>query len=87
MPSELSNGLTIALLKRLLCHIQFLFSGKLSCVIEINRVDSDATRETVQILIRRLHWKPPDLDLHCFLKRIYPGSTGQGVSVYVQLIQ
>ena len=63
MPSELSNGLTIGLLNRLLCYIQFLFSGQFSFVILINRLDSEAARETVQILIRWLHWKPSDLDL------------------------
>ena len=87
MPSELSNGLAIDLLNRLLCHILCLLSGQFSCVILINTLDSEAARETVQILIRWLHWKPTDLDIHSFLKRMYSDSTGQGLNVYVQLIQ
>ena len=42
------------------------------CEIPINAVDSEAAGKTVQM-------KPADLDLHCFLKRIDPGSAGQGL--------
>ena len=57
----------------------FLFSKQFSCVISINILDSEAACKTVQILVRWLCQKPADLDLHCFLKRIYRESTGQGL--------
>ena len=42
--------------------------------------------ELVHILIRWLRQNPADLDLHCFLKRIYPGgSSAQGLNVHEQL--
>ena len=47
-------------------------------MISINTVDSGAALKTVQILISWLLTKPADLYLHCFLMRIYPGSSGQG---------
>ena len=50
-----------------------------SCVFSINTEDSVGAWETVQILISWLLKKPADLDLHCFLNRIYPGSAGQGL--------
>ena len=43
-------------------------------------MDSEASCKTVQILIRWLHQKPADLDLHCFQNRIYPGTAEQGLS-------
>ena len=49
------------------------------CEIPINAVDSEAAGKTVQIQISWLLMKPADLDLHCFLKRIDPGSAGQGL--------
>ena len=48
-------------------------------MMPINTMDSEAVWKTVQILIRWLHQKPSDLDLHCFLKRINPGSAEQGL--------
>ena len=42
------------------------------CVISANAVHSGAAWEIVQILIRWLRQKPADLDIHCFLKLIYP---------------
>ena len=39
------------------------------------------------ILIRWLHQKPADLNLHCFQKRINPVSAGQGLILeHVQLL-
>ena len=35
----------------------------------------------MQILISWLHQKPADLDLHSFLKRMFPGSVGQGLNI------
>ena len=34
----------------------------------------------MQILTRLRHKMPADLDLHCFLKRIYQDSVGQGLA-------
>ena len=43
---------------------------------------SEAEWKTVQILIRGLHLKPSDLDLHwVFFKKIDLGSAGQGLIV------
>ena len=36
--------------------------------------------KTVWILISWLCEKPADQDIHCFLKRLYPGSAGQCLS-------
>ena len=44
-----------------------LFSSYFSCTILFDAVDSEAEWKIVQIQIRRLHQKPADLDLHCFL--------------------
>ena len=49
----------------------FLFSSQFSCVISITTMDSEAAWKTVQILIRWLRKTPADLDLNCFLKKIY----------------
>ena len=54
-----------------------LSSSQFNHVILINKVDSEAARKTVQILIRWIRQKPHDLDLHCFLKRMYLGTEGQ----------
>ena len=43
----------------------------------MNLFDSAAAWKTVQILIRWLRQKPADLNLHCFLQRIHPGSARQ----------
>ena len=61
-------------------YISLLFSDKFSCVISINSIVSKAAWKTVQILIRWLPQKPSDLELHCFLKRIYSSSAEQGLS-------
>ena len=47
-----------------------LFSSLFSCLISNNTVDSQATWKILQILIVRSRLIC-DLDLHCFLKRIY----------------
>ena len=49
--------------------------------VQLCDFDSEAAWETVQILIRWLLQKPADLDLAllCFIKKIYPGSAGQGL--------
>ena len=59
-PAELNN----------MAH-SILFSSLFSCEILINTVRLHG--QTVQILIMRLLQKPADLELHCFLKWIYPG--------------
>ena len=48
-------------------------------MISFNTVDSEAAWKTVQLLISWLCQKPADLDLHCFLNKLYIGSKGQGL--------
>ena len=36
----------------------------------------------MQNLIRWLHQKPADLNLHCFIEKIYQSSAGQGLSTF-----
>ena len=36
----------------------------------------------MQILIRWLHQKPADLNLHCFIEKIYQSSAGHGLSSF-----
>ena len=38
----------------------------------------------MQIQISWLLNKPTDLNLHCLQSRVYPGSTGQGLRVYIK---
>ena len=40
--------------------------------------------QTVQIQISWLLQKPTDLDLHCLQNMVYPGSAGQGLTVFVE---
>ena len=48
-----------------------LFFSQFSGVITINTVDFKAVWKTVQLLNKPADQKPADLDLHCFLNRIY----------------
>ena len=50
----------------LLCSTQF------SCLLSINTMDSEAV--SVENSEDSLEARPADLDLHCFLKGINPGS-------------
>ena len=56
-------------------YISLLFSDKFSCWISINSIVSKACMENSAD-----PQKPSDLDLHCFLKRIYSSSEEQGLS-------
>ena len=57
----------------LLWHLYYHFFFQLQLDFEVAWI-------TVQILIRWLCQKPSDLDLHCFLKKIYYGSAGHGLN-------
>ena len=57
----------------------FSQSGNLIQIVVINL---HTWWQTVQIQISWLLKKPTDLDLHCLQNRIYPGSAGQGLSVF-----
>ena len=54
----------------------FCLTGPMS-----NTLDSEAAWQTVQILIGEL-----DLDIHCFLERIYLGSAEQGLKQYLPFL-
>ena len=51
----------------------------------MNTVDSKAAWKTVQILVRWLRQKPADLNLHCFLKRLYANTERQGLMLVIFL--
>ena len=56
-----------------------LFSSEFRCVISINTVDLKNVWKTLQTLIRWLCQRPADLELHYFLKRIYPVQQDKGI--------
>ena len=74
-------NLTLTMLDKYVQHtspgfIQFIH---VTCMTQVISIYLQAVWKTVWFLIRWLHQKPADLDLHCFLKRIYLGSVGQGL--------
>ena len=77
--SDDDSWLTLVLLIKLIWHFNLLPSQFIQLTNFNNTVDSKGAWKAVQILVSWLHKKPADLDLHCFLKRIYPGSAGQGL--------
>ena len=65
--------------------ILFAYLRKYAAYLDCCTVDSPVAWKTMQILIRWLHQKPSDLDLHCFLKRICLGSAGQVLILYIYI--
>ena len=51
--------------------------------IQIVAINLHSWWQTVQIQISWLLKKPTDLDLHCLQNRVYPGSAGQGLKLYM----